>query len=92
MAAIARVPQPRAELTILDAVDLPDKIHDLKCVILWGDRSRKTGHVGREIKQVSMSKSLTKKNKKVTWDPKTRMKKLFLPMTDLRRMDLEVSE
>lgn len=89
MTAVARVAQPRAELTLIDAVDLPDNVTDLKCVILWGNRSKKTGQVGMEIRQVPMSSRLSTAEK-IAWDPKTRMKKLFLPAEDLRLLDLEI--
>ena len=87
--AVNRIPQPRAELKIIDAVDIPEHVKDLKCVILWGDRSRKTGQVGREVRQVPMSNRLSKKGK-IVWDPRSRNKKLFLPVDDLRRQDLEI--
>jgi hypothetical protein len=89
MTAIGRVPQPRAELKVLEAIDLPEHVRDLKCVILWGDRSKTTGQVGMEIRQIPMNNRLSKDGK-IVWDPRTRNKNLFLPADDLRRQDLEI--
>ena len=89
MTAIKRIPQPRAELKIVDAIDLPDHVGDLKCVVLWGDRSKRSGHVGREIRQVPMNNRLSRSGK-IVWDPRSRNMRLFLPAADLRRLDLEI--